>query len=161
MPSVSRRSGIWFVYERFEQLRALLERWGWEIVERGDLSQWNEQEHHDPILGLVRIRGRRAWPLGGHVTFTIKEWWGDPPLDGPERQQGRVLAGCHCTAQSIKHQVRHCYDTIRHPDAPFHVHPHGDEEIRPGSPITAEQALALFEHRLADELYREVSIPDA
>jgi hypothetical protein len=93
IPAVDRGARIWFVYERFEQLRTLLEHWGWEIVERGDLSQWNEQGRHDPVLGLVSIRGRRAWPLGGHVSFTVKEWWGDRPLDGPERRQGRVLAG--------------------------------------------------------------------
>src|SRR4029077_12596630 len=161
MLAVNRRARIWFVYERFEQLRALLEHRGWEIVERGDLSRWNEQERHDPVLGLIGIRGRRAWPLGGHVTFTIKEWWGDPPLDGPERRRGRVLAGYHYTAQSAKRQTRHCYDTVRHPDAPFHVHPNGDEQIRPEPPITAEQALALFEQRLAEELYQEVAGPRA
>ncbi len=148
---------IWFAYERFEQLRTLLERWGWEIVERGDLSQWNERGRHDPVLGLVNIRGRRAWPLGGQVTFTIKEWWGNPPLGGPEQKRGHVLAGYHYTAQSAKRQVRHCYDPIRHPDAPFHVHLHGDAKILAGLPISAEQALALFEQRMAEELYAETS----
>jgi hypothetical protein len=155
MPTVATRAHIWFVYERFERLRALLERWGWDIVERGDLSKWDEARHRDPVLGMVRIRGRRAWPLGGDVSFTIKEWWGDPPLDGPERRQGYVLAGYHYTAQSARRQIRHCYDVIRHPDAPFHVHPHGDEEIRPEPPITAEQALERFEQQLAEELYEE------
>jgi hypothetical protein len=152
---VGRRAGIWFVYERFEQLRALLERWGWEIVERGELSRWNEHASHDPVLGLVSIRGRRAWPQGGQASFTIKEWWGAPSASGPERQQGLVLAGYHYTAQSAKHQVRHCYDTARHPDAPFHVHRSGEEQIVPEPPITVEQALAHFEQRLAEELYEE------
>lgn len=143
---------IWFVYERFEQLRTLLERWGWEIVKRGDLSRWNEQGRHDPSLGLVSIRGRRTWPLGGELTFTVKEWWGEPPLEGPELQRGLVLAGYHYTAQSIGRQVRHCYDTVRHPDTPFHVHPKGDEQIRATHAITVEQALMLFEQRLAEEL---------
>lgn len=157
MPDVGPNADIWFVYERFEQLRALLEQWGWEIVERADLSRWNERGQHDPALGLVSIRGRRAWPLGGRVTFTIKEWWGDPPLDGPEQRQGRVLAGYHYTAQSVNRQIRHCYDPVRHPQTPFHVHPHGDDEIRPEPPISAERALALFEQRLADELYQEAT----
>jgi hypothetical protein len=154
MPDVDSNS-IWFVYERFEQLRALLEHWGWEIVERADLSHWNELGRHDPILGLVSIRGRRIWSPGEYVTFTIKEWWGDPPLEGPEQHHGRVLVGYHYTAQSVKRQVRHCYDTIRHPETPFHVHPYGGDEILPEPPIGAEQALALFERRLADELYQE------
>lgn len=54
-------------------------------------------------------------------------------------------------------QIRHCYDPLRHPKTPFHVHPHGDDEIRPEPPISAERALALFEQRLADELYQEAT----
>ncbi|HTR72182.1 MAG TPA: hypothetical protein VMG80_01190, partial [Solirubrobacteraceae bacterium] len=154
MPHMGGPPRIWFVHERFEQLRALLERWGWEVVERGDLSRWNEQGRHDPVLGLVSVRGRRAWPLGGEVTFTIKEWWGRPPLEGPERRQGLVLAGYHYTAQSIDRQVRHCYDAVRHPEAPYHVHPRGDQKIRPEPAITAESALSLFEQRLAEELHK-------
>jgi hypothetical protein len=162
MPAMghTRKARIWFVYERFEQLRALLEHWGWEIIERGDLSRWHEQGHRDPVLGLVSIRGRRTLPLGGEATVTIKEWWGEPPLGGPERRQGRVLAGYHYTAQSPERQVRHCYDTVRHPDVPFHVHLHGDAEISPTAPVTPEQALALFEQRLAEELRRGVAASD-
>ena len=149
---------IWFVHERFEQLRLLLERWGWEIVERGDLSAWDEGRSRDPVMGVVRIRGSRVWPHGSRVTFTAKEWWGRPPLEGPERQRGLVLAGYHYTAQSARLQIRHCYDTVRHSDMPFHVHPHGDQRVLPEAPITVEQALTAFEQRLAEELYRETLI---
>lgn len=145
---------IWFVYERFEHLRTLFERREWEIVQRGELSRWNEQGQRDPVLGLVSIRGRRVWPHGGEVTFTVKEWWGEPPLPGPELQHGLVLAGYHYTAQSIERQVRYCYDARRHPDMPFHVHPQGGDEIHATPAMTVEQALSAFEQRLAEELRR-------
>jgi hypothetical protein len=147
---------IWFVYERFQQLHALLGRWGWEIVERGDLSRWNERERRDPLLGLVSIRGCRAWPLGGEVGITFKEWWGRPPLRGPVQRQGLVLAGYHYTAQSIGRQIRYCYDPFRHRDTPSHVHPQGDERIHAIPAITPEHVLQLFEQRLADELRRAI-----
>lgn len=149
---------VWFVYERFEQLRRLLERWGWEVVERGELSSWDERRRSDPVMGLVRIRGRRRWPLGGHVSFTAKEWWGRPPLQGPQQQRDCVLAGCHYTAQSARGQVRHCFDTIRHPQMPYHVHPDGSEKIGSEPPITVEHVLAAFEQRLAEELYEDVPV---
>lgn len=158
MRAMSENAYVWFVYERFEQLRDLLERWGWEIVERGDLSAWDERRRSDPVMGMVRIRGQREWPLGGRVSITIKEWWGPPPLQGPEQQQGVALAGYHYTAQSARGQVRHCFDTIRHPQAPFHVHPHSNEEIRPESPITVEEALVAFEQQLAEDLYEAAPV---
>lgn len=146
---------IWFVYERFEQLRGLLERWGWEVLERGEHSGWHERGRSDPVMGIVRIRGQRSWPLGGHVSFTAKEWWGRPPLQGPQHQRGCVLAGYHYTAQSARSQVRHCFDTVRHPQMPFHVHPDGSEKIRSEPPISVEEALAAFEQRLAEELRQD------
>jgi hypothetical protein len=105
-----------FVYERFEELRLLLELWGWEVTERGDLSEWDEGRRTDPVMGLVRIRGHRESMPG--VTFTVKEWWGWPPLQGPEERYGCVLAGYHYTAVSGV-TVRHCYDPVRHPDMLF------------------------------------------
>ena len=146
---------IWFVQERYEQLRQLLELWGWDVVERGQLSEWDEGRREDPVMGVVRIRGHLNWPSGGYVSFTIKEWWGRPPLDGPEHQQGFVLAGYHYTAQSSARQVRHCYDPERHPEAPFHVHPHGDEMIQAELAVPVEEAFAAFQQRLAEEMLEE------
>ena len=138
-----------FVYDRFEELRLLLELWGWEVIERGDLSEWDEGRRTDPVMGLIRIRGHReSWMPG--LSFTIKEWWGCPPLPGPEERQGCVLAGYHYTAVSSV-TVRHCYDPARHPEMPFHTH-HNDDDPRRSDPITAEEALKLFEQRIAEEL---------
>lgn len=138
-----------FVYDRFEELRLLLERWGWDVVERGDLSEWDEGRRTDPVMGLVRIRGNRDSSMPG-FSFTLKEWWGWPPLDGPEERQGCVLAGYHYTAVSSV-MVRHCYDPARHPEMPFHIH-HGNDDPRLCDPITAEDALQVFEQRIAEEL---------
>jgi hypothetical protein len=146
---------IEFVYDRFEELRLLLEYWGWDVIERGDLSEWDEGRRTDPVMGLVRIRGHRESMPG--VRFTVKEWWGWPPLEGPEQRQGCVLAGYHYTAVS-QVIVRHCYDPSRHPDMPFHVH-HGEADPpRSCNPITSETALQQFELRLAEELIASAGI---
>jgi hypothetical protein len=149
---------IWYVFDRFEDLRRLIEVWGWDVVERGDLSEWDEGRRRDPVMGVVRIRGRWSRPRGGSASFTVKEWWARPPVDGPEEHQGFVLAGYHYTAQSPRRKVRHCYDPVRHPEAPSHVHPHGDEEIQPVPPVTAEAAFAAFQQRLAEELLEDEDI---
>jgi hypothetical protein len=144
---------VWFVHDRFEELRALLELWGWEIAERGDLSEWDEGRREDPVLGLVRIRGtKQLLATDLHVSFTVKEWWAHPPADGPLERQGHVLAGYHYTAQSMSNQVRHCFDRARHPDEPSHRHPTGGPEIVGEAPISVESALVEFEERLAEEL---------
>jgi hypothetical protein len=130
-------------------------RWGWEIVRRGELSEWDERSRHNPLMGTVRIRAQRVWPSGGYVSFSVKEWWGRPPLDGPERQQGFVLAGYHYTASSSRRQVWHCYDTIRHPDAHSMCIRAGITSRSLSHRSRVEQALAAFEQRLAEELNRE------
>ena len=144
---------VWFVHDRFEELRALLERWGWEIAERGDLSEWDEGRREDPVLGLVRIRGtKRPLATDLQASFTVKEWWAHTPAEGPLERQGYVLAGYHYTAQSVVNQVRHCFDRARHPDEPFHRHPTGGAEIVGEAPIRVESALVELEGRLAEEL---------
>lgn len=143
------------MHDRYEQLRQLLEWWGWDVVQHGLFSEWDEGRREDPVMGVVRIRGHLNWPSGGYASFTIKEWWGRPPLDGPEQQQGFVLAGYHYTAQSPVRQVRHCYDCVRHPEAPFHVHAHGDETIEAEPPVTVEEAFEAFQQRLAEEMLGE------
>jgi hypothetical protein len=144
---------IWYVHDRFEELRLLLEKWGWDPVERGDLSEWDEGRRQDPVMGLVRIRGTRQLSgVEGAVSFTIKEWWARPPVPGVISAQGFVLAGYHYTAQSSARQVRHCFDPIRHPAMPCHRHPYGDERIVGEAPIDVEAALQAFEERLAEDL---------
>lgn len=144
---------IWYVHDRFEELRLLLEKWGWDPVERGDLSEWDEGRRQDPVMGVVRIRGtRELLGIQANVSFTIKEWWARPPVGGVLQMQGFVLAGYHYTAQSLQNQVRHCLDRVRHPDMPCHRHPEGDEHIVEEAPIDVEEALQAFEERLAQEL---------
>lgn len=147
---------IWFVYDRFEELRELLESRGWNVVERSDLSEWDEGRRQDPVMGVVRIRGHRDWALGGHVSFTVKEWWARPPVDGVLERQGFVLAGYHYTAQSATGQRRHCFDPARHSDAPAHVHPDGGPDLYREEPIDVADALDELEQRLAEQLYMEV-----
>jgi hypothetical protein len=68
----------------------------------------------------------------------------------PRGAAGCVLAGYHYTAVS-RVIVRHCYDPTRHPEMPFHIH-EADDDPRHCDPITAEDALQLFEQRIAEEL---------
>ena len=150
---------MWFVHERFEELRALLEAWGWLIAERGDLSEWDEGRRQDPVMGVVRLRGARDLGELGHVSFTIKEWWAQPPADGPIARQGFVLAGYHYTAISLQRMVRHCFDPVRHPGEEFHVHPDGDVELHAHGHIVVEDALGALEQRLAEEIYELAGEP--
>jgi hypothetical protein len=144
---------VWFVHERFEELRALLEAWGWLISERGDLSEWDEGRREDPVMGVVRLRGTRDLGDLGRASFTIKEWWAYPPADGPIERHGFVLAGYHYTAVSLRRMVRHCFDPVRHPGEEFHLHPDGDAERQAHGFIAAEGALRALEQRIAQELY--------
>src|SRR4051795_5479530 len=74
---------VWYVHDRYEELRGLLESWGWPVSERGDLSEWDEGRRQDPVMGVVRIRGVRDLDELGRASFTVKEWWSHPPADGP------------------------------------------------------------------------------
>lgn len=149
-------SAVWFVEERFDELSNLLMTRGWDPVERGDLSEWDEGRRVDPVMGVVRIRGVRELTGMGTVTFTVKEWWAHPPVDGTIYRQGVVLAGYHYMAVSLASMVRYCFDPVRHPDVPFHVHPDGDEDLHAAPPVTVEEALAQLEQRLAEEVYAGV-----
>lgn len=143
---------VWYVHDRYEELRALLESWGWPISERGDLSEWDEGRRQDPVMGVVRIRGVRDLGDLGQASFTIKEWWAHPPANGPVQRQGFVLAGYHYTAVSLRRMFRHCFDPVRHPDAEFHVHPDGGAAVQVGGFVSVEEALLALDQRLAEEL---------
>lgn len=144
---------IWFVQRRFDELSDWLEAQGWPVIERGDLSEWDEGRRVDPVMGVVRIRGARDLPdLGTRATFTVKEWWARPPADGPLEREGVVLAGYHYTGVTPWTTVRQCFDPVRHPGEEYHVHPDGTSELRSHGVVTVEDALAALEQRLAEEL---------
>lgn len=144
---------IWFVQRRFDELAASLESLGWPVIERGDLSEWDEGRRVDPVMGVVRIRGaRELLDIGAQATFTVKEWWARPPADGPLEREGVVLAGYHYTAVSLSKMVRYCFDPARHPTEAYHLHPEGTSELREYRFIEVEKALVELEQRLAQEL---------
>jgi hypothetical protein len=138
-----------YVHERFRELEAILEAHGWQVA--ASLSEWDEGKRHDPVMGLVRIRGYRESPDGTHVSFSAKEWWAHPPAKGPLERHGFFLAGYHYMGISATGYVRYCYDTIRHPDTPFHRHPPEKDPVA-AEPIDVETALDILELQLATEL---------
>lgn len=143
-----------YVHDRYRRLADLVEGRGFQVAARDHLSEWDEGRRKDPIAGVVRVRGERQ--VGEtRVSFTVKEWWGLQPADGVLEEADAVLVGYHYTAQSVTRQVRHCYDPIRHPEAPCHRHIDDGAGITPENSTTVEAALQEFEEQLVTEALDE------
>lgn len=74
---------VWFVAERFEQLRDLLFEFGYALDPGPrDPNEWNELHYEDPPTGVVRLKGVRLRDLQDEdsdfdpeITFSIEELW--------------------------------------------------------------------------------------
>ena len=98
MPAVS-DDRVWFVAERFEQLRDLLLEFGYALDPGSrDPNEWHELHYEDPPTGVVRLKGVRLRDLEDddsdfdpEITFSIEELWSPDHVDGAQSERGYYL----------------------------------------------------------------------
>jgi hypothetical protein len=85
---------VWFVAERFEQLRDLLLAFGYALDPGPrDPNEWHELHYEEPPTGVVRLKGVRLRDLEDddsdfdpEITFSIEDGkegvWGSSPQEG-------------------------------------------------------------------------------
>jgi hypothetical protein len=145
---------VWFVAERFEQLRDLLFEFGYALDPGPrDPNEWNELHYEDPPTGVVRLKGVRLRVLEDEdsdfdpeITFSIEELWSADYVDGAQSERGLYLVEYSYHAHHHGVDQRWDFDPARHPEAPFHQHPpgRGPERRALGGPISPADALQAF-----------------
>ena len=145
---------VWFVAERFEQLRDLLLEFGYALDPGSrDPNEWHELHYEDPPTGVVRLKGVRLRDLEDddsdfdpEITFSIEELWSPDYVDGALSERGYYLVEYSYHAHYHGIDQRWDFDATRHPEAPYHRHPpgRGSERRALGGPISPAGALQEF-----------------
>jgi hypothetical protein len=134
-----------YASQRYHVLETELELWGYDIIRQHQFSSWDE------LTGVVRIKGERQQGEL-RVTFSISEFWISGNVPGRWQVQGASLVRHHYHGQvGPDRRIRWCLDEERHPAVPRHIHrfEHSEEEEPDACPpITAEQALQMFEQQV-------------
>ena len=154
MPSVA-GDRVWFVAERFEQLRDLLFQYGYALDPGPrDPSEWHELHYEDPPTGLVRLKGIRPRDVDDEdsdfdpeITFSIQELWSAAAEEGAQSERGYFLAAYSYHAHYHGTDQRWDFDPSGHPEMPYHRHPpSAGVQRRPvDRPITPEEAVHEFD----------------
>jgi len=127
MPALS-DDRVWFVAERFEQLRDLLFEFGYALDPgTRDPNEWHELHYEDPPTGVVRLKGVRLRDLEDddsdfdpEITFSIEELWSADHVDGAQSERGYYLVEYSYHAHYHGTDQRWDFDPSRHPEAPYH-----------------------------------------
>ena len=153
MPGLS-DDRVWFVAERFEQLRDLLFEFGYALDPGPrDPNEWNELHYEDPPTGVVRLKGIRLRDLededsdfDSEITFSIEELWSADYVDGAQSERGSYLVEYSYHAHHHGVDQRWDFDPARHPEAPYHRHPpgRGPERRALDGPISPADTLQAF-----------------
>jgi hypothetical protein len=151
---------VWFVAERFEQLRDLLFEFGYALDPGPrDPNEWDERHYEDPPTGVVRLKGVRLRDLEDEesdfddsITFTIEELWSAEYADQARSERGYWLVEYSYHAHHHGVDQRWDFDPTGHPEAPYHRHPpgRGSEREPLDQPISVADAILAF-HRWVDE----------
>jgi hypothetical protein len=145
---------VWFVAERFEQLRDLLFEFGYALDPGPrDPNEWNELHYEDPPTGVVRLKGVRLRDLEDddsdfdpEITFSIEELRSSDYVDSAQWERGYYLVQYSYHAHYHGIDQRWDFDPARHREAPYHRHPpdRGAERRAPSGPINPAAALREF-----------------
>lgn len=152
MPAVS-DDRVWFVADRFEQLRNLLFESGYALDPGPrDPNEWNELHYEEPPTGVVRLKGVRLRDLEDNdsdfdpeITFSIEELWSADYVDGAQSERGYHLVEYSYHAHYHGVDQRWDFDAARHPEEPYRHPPgRGSERRALGGPISPADALQQF-----------------
>jgi len=119
MPALS-DDRVWFVAERFEQLRDLLFESGYALDPGArDPNEWHELHYEEPPTGVVRLKGVRLRDLEDddsdfdpEITFSIEELWTADYVDGAQSERGYYLV--EHSYHAHHHGIDQRWDSIRH-----------------------------------------------
>jgi hypothetical protein len=149
---------VWFVAERFEQLRDLLFEHGYALDPGPrDPNEWHELHYEDPPTGLVRLKGIRLRDpededsdFDPGITFSVQELWSPMPLERAQSERGYFLLEYSYHAHYHGVDQRWDFDPAGHPEMPYHRHlPSRGIERQPlDGPIAPEKAIRAFQEWL-------------